>query len=237
MHGSLRAVLAAGAVHLFTALGIVCALFALRATLVGRFELAFFWLGVAFFIDGIDGTFARYFEVKKHLPRFSGETLDNVIDYTTYVFVPALMLLEAKFITGATGFLLASLICVSSLYHFSDNGSKSEDHCFVGFPAIWNIVAFYIFALGCNELAASALIVACVVLTFVPTKWVHPVRVKKLFPVNAAAMVVWSLAAAKTIHQGFPASVPIQVGLIAIAIYGIALSCAWGRAKLPLRWD
>ena len=142
----MQAIVAAAAVHVFTGLGIVCALLAARATYAADFEAAFFWLGVAFVIDGVDGMFARKARVKEVLPSFSGETLDLVIDYVTYVFLPALMLLQAGYLSGWTGIVLASLICLSSLYHFSDEGSKADDNCFVGFPAVWNIVAFYIFA-------------------------------------------------------------------------------------------
>jgi phosphatidylcholine synthase len=229
--------LAAALVHVFTALGIVCALLATRATLADSYEQAFFWLGVAFFIDGVDGTFARRYKVLERLPRFSGETLDLVIDYVTYVFVPALMLLQSGVVSGVAGVALASLICMSSLYHFSDNGSKAEDHCFVGFPAIWNIVAFYVFALGLSPTAAAALILVCVVFTFVPTKWVHPMRVEALWPANAAAVVIWMVAAAVAVWEGFPASTWVKVVLIAVAIYGIGLSVLWGRAKLPTRWN
>ena len=228
---------AAGLVHVFTALGIVCALLATRATLAGSFEHAFFWLGVAFVIDGVDGTFARRYRVVERLPRFSGETLDLVIDYVTYVFVPALMLLQAGFLEGVSGVVLASLICMSSLYHFSDNGSKSEDHCFVGFPAIWNIVAFYVFALGLTAAWTAALVLACVVMTFVPTKWVHPLRVEALWPANVAASLLWALAASVAVWQGFPAALWVKALLVGVALYAIALTVVWGRAKLPARWD
>ena len=197
MQANVRQIVAAAAVHVFTALGVVCALLATRATLANSFEQAFFWLGIAFFIDGIDGTFARHARVSERLPRFSGETLDLVVDYVTYVFVPALMLLQAGFLDGAWGIVLASLICLSSLYHFSDNGSKSEDHCFVGFPAVWNVVAFYVFALGLRPAWAAGLILCCVVLTFVPTKWVHPMRVRALWPATALATLAWSAAASR----------------------------------------
>src|SRR5262249_12381739 len=137
----------AALVHVFTALGAVCALLAARAVLTGAWEQVFGWLGVALVIDGIDGTFARLADVQGKLPRFSGDRLDLVIDYVTYVFVPALDLLEAGFLgSGGWGVVLASLILVSSLFHFSDTENKTKDHCFVGFPAIWNIVAFYAFA-------------------------------------------------------------------------------------------
>ena len=125
-------------------------------------------------------------KVQKHLPRFSGDRLDLVIDYVTYVFVPALALLQAGFLRGGFGVLLASLILLSSLFHFADTESKADDHSFVGFPAIWNAVAFYVFAFGLSQAATAALVLACVVLTFVPLKWAHPMRTPLLWPVTVA---------------------------------------------------
>ena len=237
MKPDFRQVAAAAAVHVFTALGIVCALLATRATLAQSYEHAFFWLGVALLIDGLDGTFARRAKVAEYLPRFSGETLDLVIDYVTYVFVPVLMLLDAGFLSGLSGIVLASLICLSSLYHFSDNGSKAADHCFVGFPAVWNVVAFYAFALGLSPPVAATLVTACVILTFVPTKWVHPMRVARLWPMTALATLAWTLAAATAVWSGFPASPAAKAVLIAVAAYVLALSALWGRAAMPSRWD
>jgi phosphatidylcholine synthase len=226
----------AAAVHLFTACGSVCALFATQAALASAYEMAFFWLGVAFFIDGIDGTFARRVRVTERLPRFSGEQLDHVVDYVTYVFVPTLMLLQAGYIQGPSGLLLASLICLSSLYHFSDTESKSHDNCFVGFPAIWNIVALYIFAIPMASWMVTLLIITCVALTFVPWKWVHPVRVKRLWPLTALAMAAWSIATGRAIYDGFPASGTARVVMLLTAGYGLALSVAWGRARQDPDW-
>ncbi len=168
---------AAAAVHLFTALGAVCALFAIHAVLDGKYEVAFVWLGVAFIIDGIDGTFARAVDVGRRLPDFSGEKLDLVVDYVTYVFVPALALQLGGYLPGVWGGVLAGLILLSSLFHFSHLGSKADDHCFVGFPAVWNVVAFYIFAFALPGWAVSGLILLCVGFTFVPMRWLHPLRV------------------------------------------------------------
>jgi phosphatidylcholine synthase len=226
----------AAAVHIFTACGIVCALLATQAALAASYEMAFFWLGVALFIDGIDGTFARRARVTERLPRFSGEQLDHVVDYVTYVFVPTLMLLQAGYIQGPSGLALASLICLSSLYHFSDTESKSHDNCFVGFPAIWNIVALYIFAIPMASWLVTLLILTCVGLTFVPMKWVHPVRVKRLWPVTALATVAWSFAAGRAIYDGFPASGTARIVMLVVAAYGVALSLAWGRARTNHDW-
>jgi len=221
---------AAAAVHVFTALGIICALMAILAVWSGSYEAAFAWLGLAFVIDGIDGTFARAADVTTHLPRFSGERLDMVIDYITYVLIPVLALLQAGFLPGKFGLLLGAAILMSSLYHFADHGNKSEDNCFVGFPAIWNIVAFYFFAFAAPPWLVAAIVIVCVVLTFVPMRWVHPMRVKKLWMPTALACVIWAAAAAVAVWYGFPAGVYAKTALIVVLIYGVGLSLWWPMA-------
>lgn len=220
----------AALVHLFTALGAVCGLLATRAVLVGAWEEAFTWLGIALVIDGIDGTFARMANVTARLPRFSGERLDLVVDYVTYVFVPALALLQAGFLQGWTGLALASLILLSSLFHFSDTGSKTEDHCFVGFPAVWNIIAFYVFVLRMPSWATEALVLACVILTFLPMRWAHPLRTPLLLPVTLAIVAVWFVAASIAIWSGFPAGPLLQAVLLATAAYGVGLALFRSRS-------
>jgi len=189
------------------------------------------WLGVAIVIDGVDGTLARLAKVHSLLPRFSGDRLDLVIDYVTYVFVPALALLQAGFLQGAWGLLLAGMILVSSLFHFSDTESKAGDHSFVGFPAVWNLVAFYVFALGLSQVATALLVLACVTLTFVPLKWAHPLRTPLLRPVTVAAMALWGLAAAYALWSGFPAAPWVQGVLLLVAGYGVGLTVYAGRAR------
>jgi phosphatidylcholine synthase len=221
----------AALVHVFTALGIVCGFMATLAVLHNAWEAIFLWLGVALVIDGVDGTFARLADVHRRLPRFSGERLDLVIDYVTYVFVPALALLQAGYLPGAWGTVLASLILLSSLFHFCDTASKAEDHSFVGFPAIWNLVALYVFAFALSPPATALLVLACVALTFVPLKWAHPLRTRRLWPVTAAATVVWLLAAAHVLRTGFPAGPWGQAALLAVAAYYVGLTVYAGRAR------
>jgi phosphatidylcholine synthase len=216
----------AALVHVFTALGALCGLAATRAVLAGAWEEVFVWLGIALVIDGIDGTFARMARVTERLPRFSGERLDLVIDYVTYVFVPALALLQAGFLPGWPGVVLASLILLSSLFHFSDTESKTEDHCFVGFPAIWNIVAFYVFAFQMPPWLAGAIVLMCVVFTFVPMAWAHPMRTPMLWPATLGLSAVWTVAAIVTLWSGFPAGWVAQLALAVVAAYGIGLALA-----------
>jgi phosphatidylcholine synthase len=216
----------AALVHVFTALGALCGLAATRAVLAGAWEEVFVWLGIALVIDGIDGTFARMARVTERLPRFSGERLDLVVDYVTYVFVPALALLQAGYLPGWFGVVLASLILLSSLFHFSDTESKTEDHCFVGFPAIWNIVAFYVFAFQMPPWLAGAIVLICVVFTFVPMAWAHPMRTPMLWPATLGLSAVWTVAAIVTLWSGFPAGWAAQLALAVVAAYGIGLALA-----------
>jgi phosphatidylcholine synthase len=216
--------LAAAGVHIFTALGAVCGLFAALAVFDAAWERMFGWLGLALIIDGIDGTFARLAQVEERLPRFSGERLDLVVDYVTYVFVPAVALLRAGFFGDAAAPTLAAAILLSSLYHFSDLASKGDDYSFIGFPAVWNLVAFYLFAFSAPVWAACAVVVACVALTFVPMRWVHPLRVVRLRVVTLAITVAWAAAAIAAVASGFPASGWIKAVLGIAAAYVIALT-------------
>ena len=218
--------LAGFAVHLFTGLGAVCALFAVMAVMEGAMATAFLWLGLAFLIDGVDGPIARAVEVKQHLPRFSGETIDLVIDYLTYVFVPVLLLMYGGRLPEGYVYALAALILLSSLFHFADTHSKAGDLAFIGFPAIWNIVAFYVFALDLGKGATTLLILVCVVATFFPLHWVHPVRVAPLRPLTMALTVVWAIAALVTVLNGFPADIWLQAIFLVVAAYGLGIT-AW----------
>ena len=219
----MRAILPAAAVHCFTAFGAVCAFLGLRAALAEEWVALFVWLGIALIIDGVDGTLARLSNVTAVLPRFSGERPDLIIDYLTYVFVPALALMLGGFLEGTLGVLLASLILLSSLFHFSDTESKTPDDCFVGFPALWNVVAFYAFALGMPSWLAAAMVSALIVLTFVPWLWAHPLRTPLLRPVTLLMLLAWFAAAVLTLRQGFPATPALQAILILAALYMLGL--------------
>ncbi|KWT66770.1 Phosphatidylcholine synthase [Hyphomicrobium sulfonivorans] len=215
---------AAASVHVFTALGAVCGLMAALAAFDGAWERMFIWLGVALVIDAIDGTFARLFQVEQRLPRFSGERLDLVVDYVTYVFVPVLALLQAKYLTGTGGLIIGALILLSSLYHFSDLASKGDDYSFVGFPAIWNVVAFYVFTLSPPGWVTYTALLLCVALTFVPIHWVHPVRVKRWRTLTLAVTAAWSIAAVAIIATGFPPPAWAAIVLSASAVYFVWLT-------------
>jgi len=184
-------VAAAWAVHAFTATGVMLGLFALFATFQGYQLNAFLWLGLALFVDGIDGSLARRFHVRELTPNFDGATLDNVVDYTTYTFIPALMVYFFGLVPEGFGVVAACFIALTSLYCFANTNMKTSDYYFQGFPAVWNMVLLYLHILRTPQWINLAVILICGVLTFVPWKYVHPLRVARFRPATVAVTIIW----------------------------------------------
>ena len=209
----------AASVHLLTASGAVLALLALQAASRRDWQMMFMWLGAALVVDTVDGPLARSLKVKTVLPRFSGERLDLIVDYLTYVAVPAFALTEATLLPEAARLPAAVAILLSSLFHVADLNAKTEEGYFVGFPAIWNIVLLYLFALEPAPLVALAIVAAFVLLTFVPLLAVHPFRVVRLRLLTSVVTALWAVAAALAVANPFPSTRWIQALLVLTAIY------------------
>jgi len=210
---------AAFAVHIFTASGAACALLALLAAASGSWALMFFWLGVAVVIDGVDGTFARRLRVAEVLPRWSGELLDFVVDYATYVFVPAFAVTASGLLPRLAALPLGLLISVTGALYFADRRMKTADSYFRGFPALWNVAAFYLFLLEPPPWAAAATIVVLAAATFAPIHFVHPVRVPRWRTLNLAALALWGLLALYALICNLAPPAWVGAALGAIAIY------------------
>lgn len=184
-------VAAAWAVHAFTASGIVLGFLALVAILEGDRIAAFLWLGLALFVDGIDGTLARRARVHEMTPHFDGATLDNVIDYFTYVVVPAMMIYWFDLVPPGWETATAAAIMAVSLYTFANAGMKTSDYYFAGFPALWNLVVLYFHILQTDPWINLAVIGLCLLLTFVPWKYVHPLRVRDWRAFTIPITILW----------------------------------------------
>lgn len=155
------------------------------------------WLFAALVVDGVDGTLARAARVKERVPRLDGELLDLVIDYLTYVFVPTFFIWEAELLPSALLFPLSALILGSALYVFARRDMKTDDGYFRGFPALWNLVALYLYATELGQTASAAVVVLLILLTFAPIHVVHPYRVRdygRWLPLVAAIWAGSSLA-------------------------------------------
>ena len=146
-------------VHAFTASGGLAGFLSLEAIFRDNIFLAFIWLSVAFFIDGIDGTFARRYKVKELASNIDGSILDNIVDYLNYVFIPAVMLYWFNLVPEDLTLLSVALILIVSCYTFANTKVKTKDFFFRGFPAVWNIVIFYLFVIGSSQLTNFLVII------------------------------------------------------------------------------
>jgi len=218
-----RLTTAAFAVHIFTASGAACALLALIAAVRSDWPQMFVWLGIALFIDGVDGTFARRLHVAEVLPRWSGDVLDLVVDILTYVFVPGYALAASGLLPNAAAIPLGILIVVTGSLYFADRLMKTSDYYFRGFPALWNVAAFYLFLLKPGPWLCALLIVVLAALTFVPFHVVHPVRIAHLRALTMAALVLWLLLAIFAVAKNLePGPWPVA-GLCVLAIYFVGV--------------
>jgi phosphatidylcholine synthase len=183
----------------------------------------FVWLGLAVVIDGIDGSFARRMRVAEVLPRWSGEVLDFVVDYATYVFVPAFAATASGLLPQAAALPLGVLISVTGALYFADRRMKTPDSYFRGFPALWNIAVFYLFLLKPPPWLGAATIVLLAAATFAPIHFVHPVRVLRLRRLNLAALTLWGVLALYALACNLAPPAWVDAALGAIAIYFIVV--------------
>lgn len=190
--GDRKAVARAWAVHAFTASGAVLGFLSIVATLDGDRIGAFMWLGLALFVDGIDGSLARKARVSELTPHFDGATLDNVIDYLNYVAAPALMIYWFAMAPQGWALPAAAVIMAVSTYTFANTGVKTHDYYFSGFPAIWSLVVLYFHILQTSAWTNLAVIAICCVLTFIPFKYVHPFRVRAWRRVTLPVTALWA---------------------------------------------
>jgi phosphatidylcholine synthase len=167
----------AWSVHLFTASGAVLGFLALLAAEARSWRAAFAWLLLSLIVDGADGWLARKVGVKEVLPRFDGHLVDYVVDYFTYVIVPALIAYRAGLFPPALGLAATTFILLVATYTYGNLDAKTDDGYFVCFPGLWNVVIFFLFVLGLAPAANVAIVAALGVLSFVPVHFVHPFRV------------------------------------------------------------
>ncbi len=213
--------LAAWLVHGFTASGTVIAFLALMAIVEGNWGLALLWVLAALAIDGVDGSLARMAQVKTRVPRIDGETLDLIVDYLNYVFIPAVIIWRAGLVPEGLAAPLAGLILISSLYNFTRRDLKTDDNYFRGFPALWNVVALYLFVSRPEGAVAAAVIVLLAGLTFSSFPVIHPFRVRDYGRWPAIVAAVWAAATAALLWPEWSESV--RTALLAASLAAAAL--------------
>ena len=207
-------------VHLFTATGAVFAMLAMLAAVDGKWDVMFVWLVIAFIVDGIDGPLARKYNVKKYAPQYDGYLLDLIIDYLTYVFIPAFALFKSGlFDKDWTGWVCIIVITFGSVIYFVDTRMKTKDNSFSGFPGCWNMVAVVIFALE-PSFWIILIIVSCLAIAmFFPLKFVHPVITQKWRSITLPVTLGWTFFAVWAAWIDFDVNSWAHWGLIICSSY------------------
>lgn len=206
-------------VHLLTASGSFLAFLSIVAASDGRWTAMFWWLGLALFVDGIDGPIARKLEVKYVLPNWSGELLDNIIDYVTYVLIPAFALYQSGFMGQNLSFISGAIIVVSSAIYYADTSMKTRENFFKGFPVVWNMVVFTLFIVKPGEWMAFGIVVVSAILSFLPIYFLHPVRVVRLRRLNLSIFLLWCALGALAIYYTLDAPLWLRIGVSVTGIY------------------
>lgn len=206
-------------VHLFTATGAVFAMLAMLAAVDGKWSMMFLWLVVAFVVDGIDGPLARRYEVNKNAAQFDGNILDMIIDYLTYIFIPAFALFKSGLLPGWTGWFAIIVITFASALYLVNTGMKTKDKSFMGFPGCWNMVVLVLFAIEPNFWISFTLVAVLAVAMFLPLKFVHPVRTERWRLVTLPMALAWTFFAGWAAWVDFDPESWAHWGLIVTTVY------------------
>ena len=210
-------------VHIFTATGAALAFLAMILATGGHWAAMFLCLGLALVVDGADGPMARTFDVQKILPRWSGDTLDLVVDYTTYVFVPAYAISASSLLPQWLAIPAGIVVVISGALYFADREMKTKDNYFRGFPAVWNLAAFYLYLLEPPEWVAAIAVAVLAALSFAPIKFLHPLRVQRWRMFNIVLLALWAVLAFIAVVQDLSPGIYVTLPLSLIAAYFFAV--------------
>ena len=218
--------------HLYTASSTVLALLATIAIFEYRFRDAFFWLAVTIVVDSTDGVLARTARVKQRLPWFNGAKLDDIVDYLTYVFVPALFVWRSLLVPAAWTLPVASAMLLSSSYGFNREDAKTSDHFFTGFPSYWNLVVFYLFVMHASPIVNAIILLFLAASVFIPVRYLYPSRTPYLRVWTIMLGLVWGAMLLVMVWQ-LPAVSPLLLwGSLLFPVYYLVLSLLVGRRRI-----
>ena len=216
--------IAAWLVHLYTASGAVLAFLAVRALFEHDYRTAFFWLWMQVAVDASDGWFARRARVAERIPWFSGIKLDDIVDYITYVFVPALFVWRSLLVPDAWAVGVAAAMLLSSAYGFSRTDAKTPDHFFTGFPSYWNVVTFYLLVAKWPATLNATILVILAVFVFVPIRYVYPSRTSVARTLTNVLGVVWAGLMLLMLWQYPAVGRAVFIASLVFPLYYVALS-------------
>lgn len=210
--------------HLYTALGALFAFLAVVTVLDHDYRTAFLWLYLQVAVDATDGILARALRVSQRTPLFDGAKLDDIVDYLCYVFVPALLVWQARLVPDGWALPVAAAMLLSSAYGFNRADAKTSDYFFTGFPSYWNVVVFYLFLAHLPTVVNAVVLLALAALVFVPIRYLYPSRGGTLRRLTNGLGLAWGVLMAFMLWQFPVVSRPILVASLAYPIYYVVLS-------------
>jgi phosphatidylcholine synthase len=222
-------------VHLYTASNALLAFLALNRIFYDRYRDAFFWLFLSVLVDATDGVLARRADVASRLPWFNGAKLDDIVDYLTYVFVPAFFVWHALLVPDRWSVVVVAAMLLSSAYGFNRDDAKTDDHFFTGFPSYWNVVVFYLYLGGWAPEVNLGILLGLAASVFVPVRYVYPSRTPVLRTLTIVLGALWGVLMIAMLWQMPSASRAIFWASLVFPVYYFLLSLALDAGRLRLR--
>mmetsp|Transcript_15581 Transcript_15581/g.31517 ORF Transcript_15581/g.31517 Transcript_15581/m.31517 type:complete len:312 (+) Transcript_15581:147-1082(+) len=179
-------------VHLYTSSGLIVDFCAIHYIINRDFAMFCGLNWLAIIIDATDGTAARAVGVKKVIPTFDGASLDNIIDFITFSFLPSLAAMSFELVPRPAWFIVTVLPLLASCYQFCQTVAKT-DQAFVGFPSYWNLVFFYMYLLRPPTWVILGIYILCTVLSFFPFHFVYPSRTSHWRRVTLFLGAIWAV--------------------------------------------
>lgn len=190
-------ILRAWSVHLLTCSGLIAGFFAITCIFNNNLTLVFLFLGIALIIDVVDGPLARKLRVSFFVKNIDGKMLDSVVDFFNYIIIPSVMIYWFKFVPIHFEIIIPSIILIISAISYSNTNLMTSDNFYKGFPCIWNILLFYLYIFDISQVFNLVVISICILLKFIPIKFLHPLRVNKYKNYSSIFMVLWFISSFK----------------------------------------
>ncbi len=200
------------------------AFLALLEAIRGDTRMTFAWLAVATFIDGTDGALARAARVKTCAATLDGARMDDIVDYLTFVFVPAFIVYQMRMVPDGLAIAVVAAMLLSSAFGFTLQDAKTEDHFFTGFPSYWNIVVLYMVGLGTTAGLNAALLLLLAALVFVRVGYIYPSRTPTWRAATLALGAAWAAAMIVVVWTLPAPPRALVIGSLVFPVYYIVLS-------------
>jgi phosphatidylcholine synthase len=166
-----------------------------------------------------------------HAPGVDGAKLDDLVDYLTFVFLPAYLVYQLDMLPDRWAIPVVSAMLLSSAYGFSASNAKTADHFFTGFPSYWNVVVFYLFALHTKPVGNAAVLLGLAALVFVRVGYVYPSRTPTWRSVTLALGVFWAGIVAWCVWTLPHSPRVLVIGSLVFPVYYVVLSILLHRRR------